>query len=80
MSSTQGRLARIGVLYGVALRGLQVRRALVYRGMFGTGLFQSLYTPPAAHWAMVPTTLEWHIATLVVADRKSTRLNSSHRT
>ena len=56
-----------GVLYGAALRGLQLRRALVYRGTFGTGLFQSLYTAPTSHWAMIPTTLEWHIAAIVVA-------------
>ena len=56
-----------GVLYGASLRGLQLRRALVYRGTFGTGLFQSLYTAPTAHWAMLPTTLEWHIAAVFVA-------------
>ena len=56
-----------GVLYGAALRGLQMREALVYRGTFGTGLFQCLYSPPTAHWAMIPTTLEWHLAAVLVA-------------
>ncbi|MFM7205716.1 MAG: glycosyltransferase [Planctomycetaceae bacterium] len=56
-----------GVLYGASLRGLQMREALVYRGTFGTGLFQCLYTPPTAHWAMIPTTLEWHLAVVLVA-------------
>ncbi|MBU6276592.1 MAG: glycosyltransferase, partial [Planctomycetes bacterium] len=51
-----------GVLYGASLRGLHLREALVYRGTFGTGFFQCLYQPPAAHWAMVPASLEWHIA------------------
>ncbi len=56
-----------GVLYGVSLRGLQMRESLVYRGTFGTGLFQCLYQPPSSHWAMIPTTLEWHIAAGLVA-------------
>jgi len=56
-----------GVLYGASLRGLQMRESLVYRGTFGTGLFQCLYQPPTAHWAMIPTTLEWHIAAGLVA-------------
>ena len=56
-----------GVLYGASLRGLQMREALVYRGTFGTGLFQCLYTAPTAHWAMIPTTLEWHLLALLVA-------------
>ena len=56
-----------GVLYGASLRGLQMRDALIYRGTFGTGLFQCLYTAPTAHWAMIPTTFEWHIAAALVA-------------
>ncbi len=56
-----------GVLYGASLRGLQTRESLIYRGTFGTGLFQCLYAAPTSHWAMIPTTLEWHLAALVVA-------------
>lgn len=51
-----------GVLYGASLRGLHLREALIYRGVFGTGFFQCLYQPPAAHWAMIPASLEWHLA------------------
>ena len=51
-----------GVLYGASLRGLHLREALIYRGMFGTGFFQCLYQPPASHWALIPACLEWHIA------------------
>jgi GT2 family glycosyltransferase len=51
-----------GVLYGASLRGLHLREALIYRGTFGTGFFQCLYQPPASHWAMLPASLEWHIA------------------
>jgi O-antigen biosynthesis protein len=51
-----------GVLYGTSLRGLRLSEAIIYRGAFGTGLFQCLYQPAPAHWAMLPCTLEWHLA------------------
>jgi GT2 family glycosyltransferase len=51
-----------GMLYGAALRGLRVAGPIIYRGTFGTGLFQCLYQPGSAHWAMLPSTLEWHLA------------------
>ena len=63
----QGRWKWRGVLYGASLQGLQMRRPLVYRGPFGTGLFQCIYQAPADHWVMMPSTLEWHVATAVVA-------------
>jgi GT2 family glycosyltransferase len=49
-----------GVMYGGALRGLRLAGAVIYRDTFGTGRFQCLYQPGTAHWAMLPTTLEWH--------------------
>jgi GT2 family glycosyltransferase len=55
-----------GVLYGAALQGLRVGSAMIYRGTFGTGMFQCLYQPGPAHWAMLPSTLEWHAAALLV--------------
>ncbi|MCI0746024.1 MAG: glycosyltransferase, partial [Verrucomicrobia subdivision 3 bacterium] len=51
-----------GVLYGMGLSGVRLGRSLIYRGTFGSGLFQCLYQPASAHWATVPTTLEWHLA------------------
>jgi GT2 family glycosyltransferase len=56
-----------GVLYGASLRGLRLGGALIYRGVFGTGPFQCLYRPGPAHWAMLPSTLEWHLAAGLVA-------------
>jgi GT2 family glycosyltransferase len=50
-----------GVLYGNSLQGLRFNDALIYRGTFGTGLFQCVYQPAPAHWAMLPSTLEWHV-------------------
>jgi GT2 family glycosyltransferase len=56
-----------GVLYGASLRGICLGRDMIYRGTFGTGLFQCLYQPGPAHWAMLPGTLEWHLAAGLVA-------------
>jgi GT2 family glycosyltransferase len=56
-----------GVLYGSSLRGLCLTDAIIYRGIFGTGLFQCLYRPVPAHWALLPSTLEWHLAASVTA-------------
>jgi GT2 family glycosyltransferase len=56
-----------GVVYGPAVRGLCLADAIIYRGTFGTGLFQCLYQPGPAHWAMLPSTLEWHLGMAGVA-------------
>src|SRR5262249_33254871 len=34
---------------------------------FGTGLFQCIYQPGPSHWAMLPSTLEWHVAVVALA-------------
>ena len=51
-----------GVLYGMGSQGVRFGRPLIYRGTFGSGMFQCLYQPGASHWAMLPTTLEWQVA------------------
>jgi prepilin-type N-terminal cleavage/methylation domain-containing protein len=51
-----------GVLYGASLHGLRFDRPMIYCGTFGAGLFQCIYQPQPAHWAMLPSTLEWHAA------------------
>src|SRR5205823_7805754 len=56
-----------GSLYGDSLRGLRLARPIIYRGTFAAGLFQTLYQPAPAHWAMLPSTLEWHGAMLAIA-------------
>jgi GT2 family glycosyltransferase len=55
-----------GVMYGASARGLRLTREIIYRGTFGTGLFQCLYQPGPAHWAMLPLTLEWHLAAIML--------------
>jgi O-antigen biosynthesis protein len=56
-----------GVLYGASLQGLCLGKAIVYRGTYATGLFQCIYRPAPAHWAMLPCTLEWHVVATCVA-------------
>jgi GT2 family glycosyltransferase len=56
-----------GVLYGAALQGLRLCGPIIYRGTFGSGLFQCVYQPGPAHWAMLPTTLEWHLGVAALA-------------
>jgi hypothetical protein len=51
-----------GVLYGASHHGLRLGVPMIYQGTFGTGLFQCVYQPGPAHWAMLPATLEWHLA------------------
>lgn len=55
-----------GVLYGASLQGLCLAQPMIYRGTFGAGLFQRVYRPDSGAWAMLPSTLEWHVAAAVV--------------
>src|SRR5262249_9937599 len=55
-----------GVMYGASLRGLRLSEPMIYHGTFGSGLFQCLYQPRPAHWLMLPSTLEWHVAALAL--------------
>jgi GT2 family glycosyltransferase len=56
-----------GVLYGASLQGLRLGEDIIYRGTFGTGLFQCVYQSGPAHWAMLPGTLEWHLGAGLLA-------------
>ncbi|CAN5222834.1 hypothetical protein BH11PLA2_BH11PLA2_17560 [soil metagenome] len=56
-----------GILYGDSLQGLTLSRPIIYRGTFAAGLFQTIYQPGPAHWAMLPSTLEWHAVALALA-------------
>lgn len=51
-----------GVYYGATLTGLRLSKRSIFRGRFGGGLFQCVYQATPAHWAMLPGTLEWHLA------------------
>ena len=55
-----------GELYGDSLRGLVLSEPIIYHGPFCTGPFQCIYTSGPSHWAMIPSTLEWHAYACVV--------------
>jgi GT2 family glycosyltransferase len=55
-----------GVLYGPSFQGPRFSRPIIHRGTFGAGLFQCLYQPAPAHWAMLPSTPEWHLVIALV--------------
>ena len=65
--TTSGNGRWRGVLYGASLQGFRLARPRVFRGPLGSGLFQTLYQPCPAHWATLPSTLEWHAGVLLVA-------------
>jgi GT2 family glycosyltransferase len=56
-----------GVLYGASATGLRFGGPMIYRGTFGTALFQCVYQPVPVHWAMLPSTLEWHLGVGLLA-------------
>lgn len=62
----QGASKWRGTMYGASLQGLHLGTPIIYSGTFGTGLFQTLYQPGPAHWAMLPSTLEWHLVAIMV--------------
>ena len=49
-----------GVVYDARATIFNLGAPIIYRGTFGTGMFQCLYQPAPAHWALIPSTLEWH--------------------
>jgi hypothetical protein len=53
-------------MYGASLKGLRIGRSVIYRGVFAAGMFQTLYQPGTAHWAMLPLSLEWMLATVLI--------------
>jgi glycosyltransferase involved in cell wall biosynthesis len=55
-----------GMLYGESVQGLRFGSPIIYHGTFGTGLFQTVYQPDLAHWATLPSTLEWHIVAALI--------------
>lgn len=49
-----------GRIYGSSKYGVVLQRPVIYHGLFGSGLFQKLYTPEPAHILMLLTSLEYH--------------------
>ena len=63
-----GQAKWLGRIYGDLSSSLLLsRRPVIYSGVFGRGLFQTLYEPPSSLTAVLPLTFEWSAAALVLA-------------
>ncbi|HEX8916627.1 MAG TPA: glycosyltransferase [Humisphaera sp.] len=52
-----------GKIYGGEEIGIKVGGVVIYHGLFGTGLFQTIYRKPASMIAMMLMSIEWHLLT-----------------
>ena len=56
-----------GRIYGGDANGVRIGADVIYHGVFGTGLFQTIYRRPASVAAMVIMSMEWHAFAFFVA-------------
>jgi GT2 family glycosyltransferase len=63
-----GQAKWLGRIYGDLSAALLLsRKPLIYSGVFGRGLFQTMYEPPSSLTAYLPLTFEWSVAALLLA-------------
>jgi glycosyltransferase involved in cell wall biosynthesis len=63
-----GQAKWLGRIYGdLSASLLFSRRPVIYSGVFGRGLFQTLYEPPSSLAAFLPLTFEWNVIALILA-------------
>ena len=63
-----GQAKWLGRIYGDLSASLLLsRRPVIYSGVFGRGLFQTMYEAPSSLAASLPLTFEWSAASLVLA-------------
>jgi O-antigen biosynthesis protein len=63
-----GQAKWLGRIYGDLSTSLLLsRRPIIYSGVFGRGLFQTMYEPPSSLTASLPLTFEWSAAALALA-------------
>src|SRR5262245_7677100 len=55
-----------GRIYGGISSLLSWRRPVIYGGVFGRGLFQTLYQPPQSFLAHLPFTFEWNVGAAIL--------------
>ena len=63
-SRWRGRI--YGGFYSLFTSLFSLRRPVVYGGVFGRGLFQTLYQPPSSFFSYLPFTLEWNVVAAVL--------------
>ena len=56
----------LGRIYGDLSGFLRFGQPTIYSGVFGRGLFQTLYDPPASLISYLPLTLEWNVVAAVL--------------
>jgi glycosyltransferase involved in cell wall biosynthesis len=63
-----GQAKWLGRIYGDLSASLLLsRQPVIYSGVFGRGLFQTMYEPPSSLVAFLPLTFEWNIIAIVLA-------------
>jgi O-antigen biosynthesis protein len=63
-----GQAKWLGRIYGDLSTALLLsRRPLIYSGVFGRGLFQTLYEPSSSLAQFLPLTFEWNVVAIVLA-------------
>ena len=63
-----GQAKWLGRIYGDLSTSLLLsRRPVIYSGIFGRGMFQTLYEPPSSLTAFLPLSFEWSAASLPLA-------------
>jgi glycosyltransferase involved in cell wall biosynthesis len=63
-----GQAKWLGRIYGdLSASLLFSRQPVIYSGVFGRGLFQTMYEPPSSLAAFLPLTFEWNIVALALA-------------
>src|SRR2546427_10330563 len=63
-SRWRGRI--YGGIYSLFTSLFSLRRPVIYGGVFGRGLFQTLYQPPSSFFSYLPFTLEWSVVAAVL--------------
>lgn len=61
-----GQPCWLGRIYGDLSSSLSFGQPAIYSGVFGRGLFQTLYQPSASLLSYLPLTLEWNVASAVL--------------
>jgi glycosyltransferase involved in cell wall biosynthesis len=56
-----------GRIYGGEQIGVRIGSDVIYHGLFGTGLFQTIYRRPASLAALMLMSMEWNVLALFVA-------------
>ena len=63
-----GQAKWLGRIYGDLSASLLLsRKPVIYSGVFGRGLFQTMYEPPSSLTQFLPLTFEWSVAALLLA-------------